>query len=307
VITSFMMIVSLCQPAGAVPAASPTAAAERGVSIPAEPDGRDQRRKPKPQPVIPGPLGSPLVPPGLALPPLTASGALALAAAGGLVPPAGGAAASPPPAAAGTGAAAAAGAGAAAGAAAAPKPTLRLRFTAGRPSDDDTDVRIDGRRWAPKAWDAPRNVSAGRHRLSVDTEDGGHFEHIADASNGEVVIDIPAVGGSKPGPIPLGVWLALGGTGVVAITTTIFGFVALDKTDTYHAANGKPGRTRKELTTLRDDAARWELLTDVGLGLSVAGAGATVALYFLLDRDDRPAAAFSPLPGGGLFVLGGSL
>ena len=125
------------------------------------------------------------------------------------------------------------------------------------------------------------------------------------------MVEIPAVAGPKDGPLPLAVWIGLGGTGAAALATTVFGLVALDKRDTYASADGKSGHTRAELRSLRDDAQLWETLTDVGLGLSIAGAGTTVALYFLLDRDDggehTPAAAWAPLPGGGLFVLGGAL
>lgn len=291
-------------------AIAPSAPAERGVSFAAEPDGQDKRRKPKAEPVPPGSVGSPLVPPGIALPPFGPAAMLAFGAAGGLVPPtlpaalgAAGGAAPLAPTGAGAGAVAGAGAGAAAVVA---KPTVRLHFTAGEPAED-TDIRLDGRRWAPQDWDSPRTVSSGRHRLSVSAAQGAHFEHIVEASAGEVVVEVPAVGKLKEGPVPLAVWLALGGTGVAVLTTTIVGFVALDKGETYHAANGDPGRTRSELETLRDDAQFWQTMTDVGLGLSVVGAGTTVALYFLLDREDTPMAAWTPLPGGGLLVLGGAL
>ncbi len=315
-IAPFALTVALCQPAPAestpvAPSSPPSATAEGGASLSAEPDGRDTRRKPKGEPVPPGPLGSPLVPPGIALPPFGPAAMLAFGAAGGLVPPVlpaalgagGGAAPVAPVAPVPAGAGAGAGAGAAAVVA---KPTVRLRFMAGEPVDE-TDIRLDGRRWAPQDWGSPRTVSTGRHRLSVSAAQGAHFEHIIEASSGEVVVEIPAVGPAKEGSLPLAVWLALGGTGVAVLTTTVIGFVALDKGETYHAANGDLGRTRAELETLRDDAQFWQTMTNVGLGLSVAGAGTTVALYFLMDREDTPAAAWTPLPGGGMFVLGGEL
>jgi hypothetical protein len=121
------------------------------------------------------------------------------------------------------------------------------------------------------------------------------------------VVEIPAVGKLKEGPIPLAVSLALGGTGVAVLTTTVLGFVALDRGETYHAANGELGRTRSELETLRDDAQLWQTMTNVGLGISLVGAGTTAALYFLPDREDVPAVGWTPIPGGGLFALGGAL
>jgi tetratricopeptide (TPR) repeat protein len=100
-------------------------------------------------------------------------------------------------------------------------------------------------------------------------------------------------------------WVGVGVSGGLLTTSLVTGLVALDKSSS--ADNARSPSRRKDL---EDDAEALSLTSWITLGLGVAAAGGTVALYFLSNPREPPAeagpgVALLPTRGGGLLQLSG--
>lgn len=99
-------------------------------------------------------------------------------------------------------------------------------------------------------------------------------------------------------------WVGVGVSGGLLATSLVTGLLAVDRNNTYNDP-GTPVDRRREL---KDQGEALELTAWTTLGIGVAAAGATAALFWL----SRPApheartVSFAPLRGGGVFSLQGS-
>jgi len=99
-------------------------------------------------------------------------------------------------------------------------------------------------------------------------------------------------------------WVGVGVSGGLLVTSLVTGLLAVDRNNTYNDP-GTPVDRRREL---KDQGEALEITAWTTLGVGVAAAGATAALYWLTRPAPREAQAvsFAPLRGGGVFSLQGS-
>jgi hypothetical protein len=102
--------------------------------------------------------------------------------------------------------------------------------------------------------------------------------------------------GTGPWHPNAGFWVAVGATAAGAAVTTVFGVVALNKHSDYEKHPTKQ---------IADDGERAAIISDIGLGVTVAGAVTATVLYFTTGRRKHSEQGFSVGPmigkgGGGL-------
>ncbi|MSP25352.1 MAG: hypothetical protein EXR75_09345 [Myxococcales bacterium] len=86
-----------------------------------------------------------------------------------------------------------------------------------------------------------------------------------------------------PATMPLPVWIAAGATALTGLGALVTGSFALRTHGSYDRANDGTDATGAE--SLRSRGQALNLTTDVLLGVTVAGLGATATLIFVLDRE----------------------
>ena len=99
-------------------------------------------------------------------------------------------------------------------------------------------------------------------------------------------------------------WVGVGVSGGLLATSLVTGLLAVDRNSTYN----DPGTTVDRRRELKDQGEALEITAWTTLGVGVAAAGATAALYWLTRPAPREArtVSFAPLRGGGVFSLQGS-
>lgn len=192
---------------------------------------------------------------------------------------------------------------------------------------------VDGRR-VEFPGDLRLKLNPGRHTLSVrDAAQTIEREIVAEAgARDELVFEaatpvhaapapsapsVPPTPPSQPPTQPdvadtaaasdagglLWTWVAGGATVALGAASTTFGLLALDRNDEFKSLRADcPGADCRE--TAKEDAKSqglsFQLLTNVGLGLTGAAAVATALLYFIESGapEERANVAIGPVPGG---------
>ena len=95
-------------------------------------------------------------------------------------------------------------------------------------------------------------------------------------------------------------WVGVGTTGVLLTTSLVTGLLAAEKDE----QAGDPGVDRDRRRELQDQSDTLELTAWTTLGLGLAAAGGTVALYFFSEPAAPPKVlSVAPRRGGGLVLL----
>ena len=203
-----------------------------------------------------------------------------------------------------------------------PTITLKLAIPA---SAAAPNVSIDGNAIPQVAREAPRKLDPGHH-VAVATLGAAKSEASFDLAPGETrevplpyptlapaVAAVPAVAPESSAPpahssssrIPAYVALGVGGAGVVV--TTVFGILALGSKSTLNTACGTSPTAcpPSDVSSLSTNAT----VSDIGLGVAIAGIGVGGLLLFLHRNDNAPKSAgahVSPWMGLGAAGLRGS-
>lgn len=123
----------------------------------------------------------------------------------------------------------------------------------------------------------------------VDATAGQMEPHVFELSREAMA---PPIGAPPPPaaerPIPRSFWYAAGGTGLLAVATTVTGLVAMGARSSYRSAND--GRSPERAESLQSDAKTLNVTTDILLTGTLLGAALTAFIY--LGRPEKaPAAA----------------
>lgn len=161
-------------------------------------------------------------------------------------------------------------------------------------------------------------LHAGRHQIRVEVDgyepgkwsfeaEGGEVQKTFELAKVVEKVEQPApVHAKEPvtvteRPIPLGVWIGVGATGVFAVSATITGIMASSKRSQYNQTND--GRAIEEAENLKNSGQTLNLVTDALLGGAVVAAGVSAVLYATRPEVTREIADIrltpAPLPGGG--------
>ncbi len=202
-----------------------------------------------------------------------------------------------------------------------PTVTLKVARPAGTLAPS---VTIDGVAIPELALEAPRKVNPGAHTV-VATLGAARSEvpfQMAEGETREVPVPFPAgpaevapvvvapvastTPASSPSHVPAYIAFGVGGAGLVV--TTVFGIFALGKKSKLSDCSNNvcPSTDQSNITALNRNA----VISDIGLGVAIAGAGAGVLLW-LLERPSSGASTtgmqhFVPWVGPGAAGVRGS-
>lgn len=168
-------------------------------------------------------------------------------------------------------------------------------------------------------------LHAGRHRITVQLEGyedakwsfeaaGGELSKTFELKKIEEKVDQTPVAQDEPKatqvverPIPLGVWIGAGVTGVFVVGTAVTGILATGKRSKYDEAND--GTDPDNAESLKKSGETLNLVTDIMLGGAIVAAGVTAVLYATRPEVTRETASFQITPtallgGGGVWMHG---
>jgi hypothetical protein len=191
---------------------------------------------------------------------------------------------------------------------------------------DAIELRLDGEPVTPEAGGILR-VDPGEHVLSVRRASGpgrelsfradvgarGTLTLAPDAPVGAARVQRAGAGHERAASLDegdagsrAGAWVAGGATLAFGAASGVFGLLALDANDDFkeRAASGRPAAEAKR------DGQRYQLLANVGLGITVAAAVTTAVLFVVEgggDDDARAEARVALHLGPGAIAVRGSL
>jgi tetratricopeptide (TPR) repeat protein len=169
-------------------------------------------------------------------------------------------------------------------------------YTLRMPSDA-TELRLDGVAIMPTS-DGTLRLNPGAHALSVRRASGERIERAFHAEVGgrgtlELESEQPVIRDSRASEAParadeggrVWTWIAAGATVALGGATLAMGLLAVDANDTFkaRARAGEPTRGAK------DDGQRYQLLTNIGLGVTAAAAITTAVLFVVEGASDDAA------------------
>lgn len=187
---------------------------------------------------------------------------------------------------------------------------------------------VDGQRIALPE-DRRVSLDPGKHVLSVKTESGETIERDIEAMAGarqELVFEagsrgaVESVSGVEPSdpaghPVAsdgglLWTWIAGGATVLFGGGTVAFGLLASGENDEFvklrdECAAGTTCRA-DEKAAVKARGQDYQLLTNVGIGVTAAAAAATIALYLVESGAERETSAVSVSAAPGFVAIGGS-
>jgi hypothetical protein len=188
---------------------------------------------------------------------------------------------------------------------------------------------VDGQR-TPLAEDLRISLDPGKHVLSVKTQSGETIEREIEATAGarrELVFEAGSRGaGESEGAAAAGdragdpaasedggllwTWVAGGATVLLGGGTVAFGLLASGENDDFvrlrdECAAGMTCRA-EEKAAAKSRGQDYQLLTNVGIGVTAAAAAATLALYFIESSGEREPSAVTVSAAPGFVAVRGS-
>ncbi|MFO0738549.1 MAG: hypothetical protein U0270_21820 [Labilithrix sp.] len=157
------------------------------------------------------------------------------------------------------------------------------------------DVAVDDAKVGTSPLASPVLASAGRHTITALKTGLPQARTVLDVPGGVDRIDVrleisepkaPPLPPPPPGEAPpeksrLPMWIGIGATGALAVTTATLGILTLGAKSDLHASADRFGSSPRDIESAQSKQDTLAVVTDVVLGATIVAAGITTAIVLL--------------------------